>query len=307
MIKPRALVPGDRVAIVAPASSFRRDEFDEGVAEIERMGFIPVFDDSVFARLRHVAGPPELRADAIRRAWNDPSIRALIAVRGGYGSAQVLPLLSASDARRAGKVFVGYSDLTALLTFLTVHCGIVAFHGPMLAGRLSRGEDGYDRDSFVRAVCRSEPMGELAPCGLECVNAGEAAGVLLGGTLTQLTSSLGTPFAFDPPNGYILLLDEVGERPYKLDRMLTQLSQAGLLARARAIVVGQLPRCDEPSGDGTARAVVAELLAGFPGPVVIGFPTGHTTGAAVTLPLGVECRVIADRNPRLVIEEAAVS
>ena len=127
----------------------------------------------------------------------------------------------------------------------------------------------------------------------------------MGGTLTQLTSSLSTPFAFDPPNGYVLLLDEVGERPYKLDRMLTQLGQA-VLARARAIVVGELPRCDEPSGDPTARAVVADLLADFPGPVVIGFPTGHTTGAAITLPVGVECRVVADRRPRLIVEEAAV-
>jgi muramoyltetrapeptide carboxypeptidase len=104
----------------------------------------------------------------------------------------------------------------------------------------------------------------------------------------------------------VLLLDEVGERPYRLDRMVTQLAQAGLLGRARAIVIGELPGCDEPSGDPTARAVMADLLAGFPGPVVVGFPSGHTTGPAVTLPLGVECRVVADASPRIIVEESAV-
>ena len=104
----------------------------------------------------------------------------------------------------------------------------------------------------------------------------------------------------------MLFLDEVGERPYRLDRMITHARQAGLLARAAAIVVGELPRCDEPSGELTGRAVVAECLADFPGPVIMGFPSGHTTGPAMTLPLGVACRVIAGPRPRLVIEESAV-
>ena len=306
MRKPRALSPGDRLALVAPASPFAREEFDRGVDEIRRLGFEPVYDESVFARQRYVSGPPAVRAAAILRAWRDPSIAGLIAVRGGYGSAQVLPLLDRDEARRAGKPFIGYSDLTAMLTFLTLGCDLVAFHGPMLAGRLSRGQDGYDADSFLKALCRREPMGELLSPALESVRNGEAAGPLLGGTLTQLLASLGTPFAFAPPAGYVLFLDEVGERPYRLDRMVTQLGQAGLLERAAAVVIGELPKCDEPSGDPTARAVMAELFAGFPGPVVIGFPSGHTVTPAMTLPFGVRARVVADARPRLVIEESAV-
>ena len=149
-------------------------------------------------------------------------------------------------------------------------------------------------------------MGELMGPGLESIRTGEAAGPLLGGTLTQLLASLGTPFAFAPPAGYVLFLDEVGERPYRLDRMVTQVRQAGLLGRACAVVIGELPRCDEPSGDPTARAVMAELFADFPGPVVIGFPSGQTVTPAMTLPFGVTTRVIADARPRLVIEESAV-
>ena len=176
----------------------------------------------------------------------------------------------------------------------------------MLAGRLGRGPDGYDADSFLKALCRREPMGELAPAGLESIRPGEAAGALLGGTLTQVLASLGTPFAFEPPADYVLFLDEVGERPYRLDRMVTQLRQTGLLARASAVVIGELPKCDEPSGEPTARAVMADLFAEFPGPVLIGFPSGHTVSPALTLPFGVHARVIADARSRLIIEEAAV-
>jgi muramoyltetrapeptide carboxypeptidase len=306
MMKPHALAPGDRLAVVSPASPFDRQEFDDGLAEIRRLGFVPVYDDSIFARQAYVSGSAELRAQAIRSAWRDPDIAALIAVRGGYGTAQTLPLLDPAEARLACKPFIGYSDLTAMLTFLTVNAELVAFHGPMLAGRLGRGPAGYDRDSFERALCRREPMGDLTSDALETLRPGEARGPLYGGTATQLLASIGTPYAFDPPDGYVLFFDEVGERPYRLDRMVTQLRQSGVLRRATAIVVGELPRCDEPGGEPGGRAVMAGLLADFPGPVVVGFPSGHTTGPAMTLPLGVRCRVVADGRPRLVIEESAV-
>lgn len=306
MLKPRALARGDRLALVAPASPFRRDEFDRGIEELRSLGFVPVHDETVFARDRYVAGSPDVRAAALRAAWSDPSIAGIIGVRGGYGSAQVLPLLDRDEVRNAGKALIGSSDLTSLLTFLTIGCGVVAFHGPMLAGRLGRGAAGYDADSFAKALCRREPVGELTSPALESLRAGEAAGPLLGGTLTQLVASLGTRFAFDPPRGHVLFLEDVGERPYRLDRMITQLGQAGLLARAAALVIGELPDCDEPSGEIKIRDVIADLLRDFPGPVIFGFPSGHTAGPAMTLPLGVTCRVIADERPRLVIEESAV-
>jgi muramoyltetrapeptide carboxypeptidase len=306
MRKPRALTLGDRLAVVAPASPFVREEFDRGVEEIRSLGFEAVYDESVFARQGYVAGSPQVRAAAIHAAWSDSAIAGVIGVRGGYGSAQVLPLLDRELARRASKPFIGYSDLTAVLTFLTLGCDLVAFHGPMLAGRLGRGAEGYDADSFERALCRLEPMGELTAPGVESIRGGEAGGPLLGGTLTQLLASLGTPFAFAPPSGYVLFLDEIGERPYRLDRQVTQLKQTGLLAHAAAVVIGELPKCDEPGGEPTARAVMADLFSDFPGPVLIGFPSGHTVSPAMTLPFGVTARVVSGPRPRLVIEEAAV-
>ncbi len=306
MLKPRALEPGSRLAVVAPASSCPRIEFDEGIAELERLGFIPVYDDSVFARLPYVAGPAALRADAIRRALVDSTIDGVIAVRGGFGSAHLLPLLDRFEIRRARKAIIGYSDITSLLAFVSTGCELVAFHGPTVAGRLCKGVGAYDRHSFLEALCNRQPMGEMTSPAVETIKGGEVSGPLFGGTLAQLAASLGTPFAFSPPRGYVLFLDEVNERPYRLDRMVTQLRQSGVLARAAAIVVGELPGCDEPSGDLTARSVMADLFGDFPGPVVIGFPSGHTAGPALTLPLGVSCRVVADERPRLVIEEAAV-
>jgi muramoyltetrapeptide carboxypeptidase len=306
MLKARALKPGDRLAVVAPASSFDRVEFERGVEEIRRLGFEPVYNESVFERTRYVAGTATERAAALREAWTNPEIAGVIGVRGGYGSVQLLPLLDREEARRARKPFIGYSDLTSILNFLTGYCGVVAFHGPMLDRRLSRGEAGYDRRSLIAAVCRREPVGELVPPALETICRGEAVGPLLGGTATQLLASLGTPFAFAPPPGYVLFFDEVGERPYRLDRMVTQLRQSGLLATASAVVLGELPNCDEPGRDLKGRDVMVALFSDFPGPVVIGFPSGHTIGPAMTLPFGVACRVIADQRPRLIIEEAAV-
>ena len=141
---------------------------------------------------------------------------------------------------------------------------------------------------------------------LETLAPGEASGLLVGGTLTQLVASLGTPFAFSPPSGSVLFLDEVAERPYRLDRMLTQLRLAGILARTSAVVFGELPRCDEPGGSPAARETVRAVMKGYPGPVLFGLPSGHTSGATLTLPFGVQSRVVGGPNPVLVIEESAV-
>jgi muramoyltetrapeptide carboxypeptidase len=307
MRKPPALRPGDRIAVVAPASPFARDEFDAGIAEIRRLGFEPVFDESVFERTGYVAGSPEIRARAWQRAWDDPSIAALVAARGGYGSAQLLPRLNAAAVSRTSKAFIGYSDNTSILAWLTTRCALVSFHGPMLERRLAKGASGYDRDTFERCLCRTEPVGEISHPQLESLKPGEAAGMLVGGTLTQLTASLGTPYAFDPPAGSVFFFDEVGERPYRIDRMLTQLRLSGLLARASAIVFGELPNCDEPGGSPAARAAVRDVLTDFPGPILYGLPSGHTTGATLTLPFGVRSRVVSGPRPMLVIEEAAVT
>jgi muramoyltetrapeptide carboxypeptidase len=225
-------------------------------------------------------------------------------VRGGYGSAEVLPLLDPDVVRASRAAFIGYSDLTAIHAWLNTVVGITSIHGPMIEGRLARGADAVDLASFTASLA-TQPVGALEPAGLEVLRGGEAAGVLYGGTITQILASFGTPFEFAPPAGHILFLDEVGERPYRLRRMLTQLKQSGRLAEAAALVFGQMPRCDEPGGAPTARATIADAIADFEGPVLYGFPSGHSTTPLVTIPFGVGARVLARERPALVIEEAA--
>jgi muramoyltetrapeptide carboxypeptidase len=307
MRKPPALQPGDRIAIVAPASPFDREQFDAGVTELRQLGFEPVYSEAVFERDRYLAGPPDLRARDFLDAWTNPSIAAVIAARGGYGSVQILPLLSADAFRETPKAFIGYSDNTSLHIWLMQECDVTTFHGPMIEGRLARGPAGYDRDTFLRCLCRPEPAGEITAPQLEVLARGEAVGELVGGTLTQLVASLGTPFSFDPPAGCVLFLDDVAERPYRIDRMLTQLRLSGILERVAGIVFNEMPRCDESDGGLRARDVVRDVLRDFPGPILFGLPSGHTDGAALTLPFGVLARVLAGSRAALVIEEAAVS
>jgi muramoyltetrapeptide carboxypeptidase len=306
MLKPRALKSGDRIAVVAPASPFAREEFDRGVQELTRLGFVPVFDDRVFSSdSGYLAGTAEVRASAFMGYWEDPGIAALMAVRGGYGSVQMLPLLAESRITATPKLFIAYSDNTSLLSWLTCSCGVTALHGPMLEGRLAAGVAKYDERSFLALAQNGRGL-ELLPDSLVSLHDGEASGPLYGGTIATLVASLGTPYAFNPPDGCVLFLEDVNERPYKIDRMLTQLRLSGVLDRARALVFGEMPGCDEPGGALTARGVIARMTRECPGPVLFGFPSGHTTGPCWTLPLGVKVRVASHPRPTVVVEEAAV-
>jgi muramoyltetrapeptide carboxypeptidase len=306
VIKPAALRPGDGIAVVSPASSFDRTEFDRGVAEIKRLGYEPIYDESVFERSLFTSGTADVRADAFKRAWSNPSVSALIAVRGGYGSVQLLPQFASWRPQDHPKLFIGYSDNTSLLSWLTCQCGLAALHGPMLEGRLARGAEGYHESSFVTLI-RGEGQGlELAPDGLAAIAPGEARGPLFGGTLTQLVASLGTPYAFDPPEGSLLFIEDVNERPYRVDRMLTQLRLSGILGRARGIVFGEMKGCDEPGGTPKAVDVIQTFAAEFKGPIFVGFPSGHTTGPSWTLPLGVTVRMVTSPRPSIVVQESPV-
>jgi len=306
LLKPRAVRPGARVAIIAPASPFPRDQFEAGVAEVRSLGFEPVIDPGIFDRRRYVAGDAVSRARALMAAWQDPGIAAILTARGGYGSVELLPYLSIGTLRQSPKLLVGYSDVTALLSFLTTRCGVTAVHGPTVTGGLGGGPAAYDRASFLGALTTASPVGALPAPRLDVIRPGEADGPVLGGNLTQLAASMGTPYAFDPPEGCVLFLEDVNERPYRIDRLLTQLRQCGVLQRARALVFGEFPGCDEPDGTITAREVVADTVRDVAGPVVWGLPVGHTAGPTVTLPLGVRVRVVTEPQPAVIVLESAV-
>ena len=273
------------------------------------LGFEPVIVATAdpASSAAYVAGAAPARAAQLRAAITDPAIDAVIATRGGYGSAQLLPYLDRAELREARTLLIGYSDITALLDTCTGQAGLMTVHGPMAEGRLARGPAAYDRDSFLRVVCEPVPFGRVAAPGAHALQRGEARGVLRGGTLTQLAALLGTPWAFASAEPTVLFLDEVNERPYRLDRLLWQLSAAGVFDHVTGVVLNQLPGCDEPGGGVTAIDAVRHALIAFTGPIVAGVPSGHTSDAMITLPFGVEVTLIAADDVSLTIDEPAVA
>jgi muramoyltetrapeptide carboxypeptidase len=307
MLRPRALRAGSRIALLTLASLSRADDIEAGAEELRGLGFEPVVRDAATGGAGYVAGPARARAAQLREALRDPSIDAILATRGGYGSAQLLPFLDVDEIRACPTLLIGYSDITALLHAWTGLARVTSVHGPMAEGRLARGPESYDRDSFVRVVTSPEAFGAVATAGAQVLQPGTAQGVLRGGTLTQLVSLLGTPWAGTIAEPTVLFLDDVNERPYRLDRLIWQLRASGALAHVAGIVVNELPGCDEPGGAVTALDAVREAFTGFEGPIVAGVRSGHTSGAMLSLPFGVQATLTAGDDVSLTIDEPAVS
>jgi muramoyltetrapeptide carboxypeptidase len=291
--------------VVSPASATNREELDRGLAELQRLGYETVCDPSVFEVGRFSAGSAAVRAEAFRRVWEDPTIAAVIAERGGYGSVHLLPLLDSWRPEMNPKLFIAYSDNTSLMSWLGCQRGVTVLHGPTV-DRLGRGEAAYHRESLLQLAQGRGAGFELQPDGLVILKPGTAAGALFGGTLTLLTASLGTPYAFNPPPGCVLFIEDVNERPYRLDRMLTQLRLSGILAKATGLLFGEMRGCDEPGGKASALDAVRDATLDFEGPVVWGFPSGHTTGPCWTLPFGVQVTLTTSPRALIRVEESPV-
>jgi muramoyltetrapeptide carboxypeptidase len=270
VIRPRALKPGDAVAVVAPSGPVPRDAFAAGAA-ILGARYRLVHDQRIFERSGFLAGSDEARAAELQRALADPSCAAIACARGGYGLLRILARLDAAAFQRAPKWIVGFSDVTALHAWARA-AGVASLHAPVISqlGRLPV----EDQDALVAALERES--GAAPPItGLRALAPGRAEGVLAGGNVEVLSRLAGTPWqpALD---GAVVLLEDIGERPYRLDRALTQLHLCGALDGVRAAVVGELHRCVEPDGSGpTAEEVLAERLGRLGIPVVAGAPIGH--------------------------------
>jgi muramoyltetrapeptide carboxypeptidase len=292
---PRALREGDVVRIVAPASAFDRAEFDAGLEVLRGFGLRPRWEPGIFERTGWFAGSARRRADELHAAYLDREARAILAVRGGYGVTSVLPLLDGSILAADPKPLIGCSDITALLNVLA-GLELPAIHGPML-GALGRGDEaGRERLRTLLMVASKPPPIRTALADGEtfCLSPGIARGRLLGGSLTLLASLCGTPFQ---PNtdGAILCLEDVGEKPYRVDRMLVQLDQAGLLAPLRGVVLGDFIGCDEAAPRTSVRDVAIRLFRSRPLPVLMGLPFGHGT-PNLAWPLGAEAEIDAGKG-----------
>ena len=308
LIKPKALKAGARIAIVSPASTPRPERVGKGMARIRSMGYEPVlFPHALDRGPLYYAGTVEERVSDLHAAFANTSIDGILCTRGGWGSAELLPLLDADLIRANAKPFMGYSDHTSLHIWLREFAGMVTFHAPMCAADFER-EDDVDVASWNHAVSGSEAWSLGAADGLRVLQPGVAEGTLDGGCLSIYVESLGTPYAAQTPEG-ILFLEDIGVKPYQWDRQLLHLRYAGMLDGVKGIVFGDMRQCVSPEENALLESAILHALQDFAGPVAIGLRSGHVDRANVTLPLGVMARLdLSDaETPRLNFLEAAVS
>ena len=287
-IKPPALRKGDNIGIVAPSSYFPREEFEAGCEALRQMGYNPVFSDSIFDRDLYFAGSVERRARELEEMFVRPDVKAIVCARGGYGANYLLRALDLKKISAHPKIFVGYSDLTSLLTYLTDAAGMVTFHGPMVAKDFAK-PGGADPASWQSALGGENrwPLDFGAHSGVQSLVQGSAEGVLYGGCLSMLAASLGTPYEIRT-EGTVLFIEDVATKPFQIDRMLMHLKLAGKLDAVRGIVFGEMLGCVQSPNQGyTLEEVVMRIVGDLEIPVAYGVRSGHVSKGNITLPIGV--------------------
>jgi len=306
-LKPPALRNGDPIRIVSLASPVEEDRLRKGCDELDRLGYEPKCDrDSVLACDGFFAGSTAARIAALKEALSETSTRAVICSRGGYGSNYLLEGLSV--ALTSPKLFIGYSDVTSLQIFLLQIFRWVTLYGPMIAVGLDKGADapeGYDRESLLRAITETK-QGWAMDLKADVLSPGVAEGTLLGGCLTMIETSLGTPWELDT-HGAILILEDRAMKPWQVDRALMHLKQAGKFRSVVSVILGEFPESAAPAGSETVKEVARRILGPLGIPVVWGAPIGHCSRPMLTMPIGVRTRLSADGGTRLDILEPACS
>ncbi len=310
ILKPRRLSRGDTLGIIAPASPGSQEMADAGKRWLESQGFAVQFGKHTAARQGYLAGTDEARAADLHNMFASPDIQGIICLRGGYGTMRLLDLLDYDLISANPKVFVGYSDITALHTSIGQRTGLVSFHGPMLESDLAKDLPAYTSECFLQALTGTEPLGLIGnppqTHSASFIVPGTAEGRLTGGNLSLIAATMGTPYEIDTV-GKILCLEDVGEAPYRIDRMLTQLLLAGKLQAAAGIVVDVFAGCNDEGGNSnvTVEDVLLDRLGNLDKPVLMNLHFGHTADKA-TLPFGIKAR-LGTTDGGLVITETATA
>ena len=293
IVRPECLRTGDTIAIVAPAGPVeQRHDFERGVAALERMGFHVRFNERIFQSTGYLAGNDEARAAELMGAFEDPSVKAIVALRGGYGCSRLIDLFDEGRLRRHCKIFMGFSDLTTLHLHFRRCFGWLTFHGPMTTSP-ALGNIGPEEERHLLSLW-TDPcyLADFSFPDLVAWAPGCAEGELTGGCLSLIAASLGTPYEIDT-EGKILFLEDLGEPPYRIDRMLTQLRLARKLERTVGVLLGRFKDCEAEKPGTTSDDVLKEILIKLEVPVIANFPSGHGD-ENWTLPLGARIRLDAD-------------
>lgn len=312
--KPRALKEGDMIRAVAPASTESDSSaLSKGISKLRELGFNVSLGDCV-GKLRtwgYLSGTDRERAQELNEAFADPHVDAIFCVRGGYGTPRILPHLDYDVIRSNPKIFLGYSDITTLHIAINQKSDLVTFHGPMIASEIGPEFTGYTEKAFLQALTKPEPLEEITnPADgpvIKTINEGKASGPLVGGNLSLMVTTLGTPYEIDTKDK-ILFLEDVDDPPYVIDRNLTHLWLANKLDGAAGIIVGEIVKCEprEPGPSLTLWEVLKDRIGSTGKPAIYGICCGHGM-QHLTLPLGVEASLDATEGRLSIIESATKS
>jgi muramoyltetrapeptide carboxypeptidase len=319
IIKPQRLEPGDTIGLISPSGSVCGkdekansipDHLEKGLDYIEKMGYKYILGKHALKRRGYFGGADKERLDDLHAMFGNKKVKAIFCITGGYGTPRLLPYLDYELIRKNPKIFEGYSDITALLTDFHQKTGLVTFHGPMVNYDFGRKIE-FNKENLWKALTRLEPLGEVpqAEHGPELITlySGRTTGRLIGGNLSLLVATLGTPYEIDTTDA-ILFLEDVEEQPYRLDRMLNHLLLAGKLQAAKGIIIGECVKCDPVPPDKkslTILEVLHDLIVPLKKPAFFGLCFGHGSHK-LTLPIGVKASMDAN-HCKLVIEESGVS
>lgn len=307
MIKPQALKLGDMVGIIAPSSPTSNENVKAAEDKLIEMGFKVKLGKSPYERYGYLSGTDSTRANDINEMFKDEEIKAIICVRGGYGTPRILDLLDYDVIKNNPKIFVGYSDITALHIAFTQKCNLVTYHGPMLSSDMIKDFSEFSKDKLFKTLMDPEPLGKISnPQGEEIVtiNGGIAEGTIIGGNLSLIVATIGTPYEIDV-KGKLLFIEEIGEEPYKIDRMLNQLRLSGKLEDASGIILGDFNNCESGKHEEnlTLSQVIDDHIKPLKKPTIYNLQAGHCN-PMVTLPLGVMARLDADKGELTILENS---
>jgi muramoyltetrapeptide carboxypeptidase len=294
LVKPPALRPGDTIGIVAPASNVKQADLEAGCAALHQAGYKTFYLDSILERDLYFAGTAGRRKRELEEMFDRDDVRAILCARGGYGANYLLQELDWKKIANHPKIFVGYSDITCLLTQF-VDSGLVAFQGPMAAKDWAHA-DGVNLESWIAALTQTAPWDVRINNGVVALAEGEAEGRLYGGCLSILVASLGTAYEIKTDDT-ILFLEDIGAKPYQIDRMLMQLKLAGKLENVRGLIFGEMIDCIQAANqDYTLQEVIMRIVGELNIPVAYGLKSGHVTSNNITLPLGVKAKLQVEKE-----------
>ncbi|NWF90874.1 MAG: LD-carboxypeptidase [Ignavibacteriaceae bacterium] len=314
-IKPPRLIPGDTLGLAAPGSYISEDELKDSIANLEMLGFEVTYNERILSKTGYLAGDDKSRAAELHSMFADKKVKGIICARGGYGCQRILPMLDYDLIKMNPKVLIGYSDITALVNAIYLKTGLITFHGPVGISSFNEFSVKYFNEVLINPSANlilESAKGEDQKDDekIQTIFSGKAVGELVGGNISVINSLIGTEFDFNA-EGKIIFLEEIGEEPYRIDRMLTQLIQAGKFEKAAGIALGVFKNCEpkekDPSFDSSfsLMEVLFDRLSRLNIPIIYGLSFGHIKNK-FTLPVGIKAELDTMNQTITLLENAVI-